>query len=42
MSEEKQKNNDGSPEQEKKQAHNKDIEPERDPVKPQEEKPAEK
>jgi hypothetical protein len=31
------KHNDGSPEQEKKQAHNKDIEPQRDPVKPQEE-----
>lgn len=31
------KNNDGSLEQEKKQAEKKDIEPQRDPVKPQEE-----
>jgi hypothetical protein len=31
------KHNDGSPEQDKKQANNKDIEPQRDPVKPQEE-----
>lgn len=29
--------NDGSVEQEKKRANNKDIEPQRDPVKPQEE-----
>lgn len=29
--------NDGSVEQEKKQENNKDIEPQRDPVKPQEE-----
>lgn len=32
-----QKNNDGSLEQEKKQSEKKDIEPQRDPVKPQEE-----
>lgn len=37
MTENKQKNNDGSVEQEKKQAEKKDIEPQRDPVKPQEE-----
>jgi hypothetical protein len=37
MPENKQKTNDGSVEQEKKQANNKDIEPQRDPVKPQEE-----
>jgi len=37
LSEMKQKNNDGSLEQEKKQAEKKDIEPQRDPVKPQEE-----
>ncbi|CAM3765809.1 hypothetical protein [Mesobacillus thioparans] len=39
MSEEK--HNDGSPEQENKQAHNKDVEPQRDPVKPQEKKQSE-
>jgi hypothetical protein len=33
----RKKHNDGSPEQENKQAHKKDIEPQRDPVKPQEE-----
>ncbi|MFT9600732.1 3-methyladenine DNA glycosylase [Mesobacillus sp.] len=37
MTEENKNNNDGSVEQEKKKAHNKDIEPQRDPVKPQEE-----
>ncbi|MBS8263185.1 3-methyladenine DNA glycosylase [Mesobacillus boroniphilus] len=37
MPEKNQNNNDGSVEQEKKKAHNKDIEPQRDPVKPQEE-----
>lgn len=37
MIENNKKHNDGSVEQEKKQAENKDIEPQRDPVKPQEE-----
>ncbi|MCM3663145.1 3-methyladenine DNA glycosylase [Mesobacillus subterraneus] len=37
MTEYNQKNNDGSLEQEKKEAQKKDIEPQRDPVKPQEE-----
>lgn len=34
--------NDGSVEQEKKQENNKDIEPQRDPVKPQEESASDK
>ncbi|WP_281274479.1 hypothetical protein [Mesobacillus subterraneus] len=42
MPENNQKKNDGSVEQEKKQAENKDIEPQRDPVKPQEESGADK
>lgn len=37
MTDKNQNKNDGSIEQEKKKAHNKDIEPQRDPVKPQEE-----
>jgi hypothetical protein len=37
MTEENKNNNDGSAEQEKKKEHNKDIEPQRDPVKPQQE-----
>lgn len=37
MTQEQRNQNDGSLEQEKKQQQNKDIEPQRDPVKPQEE-----
>jgi hypothetical protein len=37
MTEKNNNHNDGSVEQEKKKEHNKDIEPQRDPVKPQEE-----
>ncbi|HAQ08770.1 MAG TPA: 3-methyladenine DNA glycosylase [Bacillus bacterium] len=37
MSQKNEHQNDGSLEQEKKQEKNKDIEPQRDPVKPQEE-----
>lgn len=42
MSDKHQKNNDGSVEQEKKQENHKDIEPQRDPVKPQEESKTDK
>jgi hypothetical protein len=37
MTDKNQNKNDGSVEQENKKAQNKDIEPQRDPVKPQEE-----
>ena len=37
MTEKNQNKNDASVEQKKKKAHNKDIEPQRDPVKPQQE-----
>jgi hypothetical protein len=42
MTEKNQNKNDGSVEQENKKAHNKDIEPQRDPVKPQEESKTDK